>query len=207
MSNPRPTLELASQLDESCVPDFCKKSTLILGCGNKLFGDDGFGCAVIEYVAAHHQVPETVCLLDVGTGIRNVLFTLCLSPMRPRLIVILDAIDLGRAPGEVFEILCSEIPLAKLDDFCLHQLPTSNLLRELEEMCGVEIKLLVCQTGPLPEQVYEGLSQDVRLSVPKAAEYLIREWRLPHRNASLKASVEHSTASTATKLPLRQLRS
>jgi coenzyme F420 hydrogenase subunit delta len=175
MSHLQETSEPRCQIDEPDVPAFCKKPMLVLGCGNRLFGDDGFGGGVIEYVESHYVVPETVCLLDAGTGVRKLLFTLCLGPWRPRKIVILDAIDLGRTPGEFFEIRSSEIPVAKLDDFCLHQLPTSNLLRELEESCGVEIRLLVCQTGNLPEHVHEGLSQEVGRAVPLAAEYLVRE--------------------------------
>ncbi|HUI82830.1 MAG TPA: hydrogenase maturation protease [Candidatus Binatia bacterium] len=164
------------QIDPSDLPDFCCRPTLVLGCGNMLFGDDGFGCAVVEYVEAHYQVPETVCLLDVGTGVRKLLFTLCLSPARPKRLLILDAIDAGRTPGEVFEINPSEIPVAKLDDFSLHQLPTSNLLRELQESCGVEVRVLACQTGPLPEEVQEGLSESVSRAVPEAAEWLVHEY-------------------------------
>ena len=163
------------EIDPSDLPDFCSKPTLVLGCGNTLFGDDGFGCAVIEYVETHYQVPESVCLLDVGTGVRKLLFTLCLSPARPQRLLILDAIDAGRTPGEVFEIDPSEFPVAKLDDFSLHQLPTSNLLRELQETCGVEVRVLACQTGPLPEEVREGLSEAVSCAVPVAAEWLVRD--------------------------------
>ncbi len=163
------------EIEPSDLPEFCRKPTLVLGCGNTLFGDDGFGCAVIDYVEAHYQVPEAVCLLDVGTGVRKLLFTLCLSPARPERLIILDAIDAGRTPGEVFEINPSEIPVAKLDDFSLHQLPTSNLLRELQEMCGVEVRVLACQTGPLPEQISQGLSKEVSDAVPEAAEWLARE--------------------------------
>jgi len=162
-----------SEIDPSDLPDYCRKPTLVLGVGNTLFGDDGFGCAVVEYIEAHYDVPETVCLLDVGTGVRKLLFTLCLSPARPQRLLILDAIDAGRSPGEIFEINPSEIPPAKLDDFSLHQLPTSNLLRELQETCGVEVRVLACQTGPLPEQVQAGLSEAVSGAVPKAAEWLL----------------------------------
>jgi coenzyme F420 hydrogenase subunit delta len=164
------------EVEQSDLPDFCSKPTLVLGCGNTLFGDDGFGCAVVDYVDAHYGVPEAVCLLDVGTGVRKLLFTLCLSPTRPQRLIILDAIDAGRSPGEVFEIDPAEIPVAKLDDFSLHQLPTSNLLRELQETCGVEVRVLACQTGPLPEEVYAGLSEAVSRAVPQAAEWLVREY-------------------------------
>lgn len=164
------------EIEQSDLPDFCRKPTLVLGCGNMLFGDDGFGCVVVAYVEAHCEVPEAVCLLDVGTGVRKLLFTLCLSPARPQRLIIIDAIDASRTPGEVFEINPSEIPVAKLDDFSLHQLPTSNLLRELQETCGVEVRVLACQTGPLPEQVQEGLSDAVSRAVPKASEWLAREY-------------------------------
>ncbi len=163
------------EIDPSDLPHFCCKPTLVLGVGNTLFGDDGFGCAVIDYVEAHCQVPEDVCLLDVGTGVRKLLFTLCLSPARPQRLIIIDAIDAGRTPGEVFEINPSEIPVAKLDDFSLHQLPTSNMLRELQETCGVKVRVLACQTGPLPAEVFEGLSEAVSRAVPDAAEWLVRE--------------------------------
>ena len=160
------------QFDQSDLPDFCRKPTVVLGVGNVLFGDDGFGRAVVDYVESHYPVPEAVCLLDVGTGVRKLLFTLCLSPARPKRLLILDAIDAGRSPGEIFEIDPAEIPPVKLDDFSLHQLPTSNLLRELQETCGVEVRVLACQTGPLPEEISQGFSKEVSGAVPKAAEWV-----------------------------------
>jgi len=164
------------EIEPSDLPDFCSKPTLVLGCGNTLFGDDGFGCAVIDYVEAHYPAPEDVCLLDVGTGVRKLLFTLCLSPIRPQRLIILDAIDAGRVPGEVFEIDPADIPAAKQDDFSLHQLPTSNLLRELQQTCAVEVRVLACQTGPLPEQVQTGFSEAVSNAVPRAAALLVHEY-------------------------------
>jgi coenzyme F420 hydrogenase subunit delta len=163
---------LVSEPDQGEVPDFCRKPTLILGCGNVLFGDDGFGCALVEYLEAHYTLPEEVCLLDVGTGVRKLLFTLCLSPVRPRRVLILDALDVGRAPGELFEIDPADIPAIKCDDFSLHQLPTSNILRELEEQSGVEVRVLACQTASLPEEVRPGLSDPVLRALPRAAELI-----------------------------------
>ncbi len=170
------------QLD---VPDFCGKPTLILGCGNLLFGDDGFGCAVVEFLQENYPVPADACVLDAGTGVRKLLFTLCLSSVRPKRLLIVDAFDAGRTPGELFAIDPSEIPPIKMDDFSMHQLPTSNLLRELQTMCGVEVRVLACQTAPLPDQVSPGLSKAVQLAVSSAAEriaaefFAVRAWT-PH---------------------------
>jgi coenzyme F420 hydrogenase subunit delta len=208
------------EIELSDLPDFCSKPILVLGCGNTLFGDDGFGCAVIDYLEAHYRVPEAVCLLDVGTGVRKLLFTLCLSPVRPERLIILDAIDAGRTPGEVFEIDPAEIPVAKLDDFSLHQLPTSNLLCELQETCGVVVRVLACQTGPLPAEISEGLSEAVSKAVPRAAEWLVRQ-RFPQRSpevlmadeqcrmesfrAFIKTAEERATIPTVSEDDLRRL--
>ncbi len=165
--------------DDAALPDYCRKPTLILGCGNILFGDDGFGCEVVNYLDALGGAPPDVCLLDVGTGVRSLLFTLCIGPGGPKRLLILDAVDAGRAPGEIFEIRPSEIPPVKLDDFSVHQIPTSNRLRELEEQRGVEVRVLACQTGPLPEQIEPGLSDAVKAALPQAAEWIAAEYFAP----------------------------
>jgi len=175
-TDPQRKAESLGEIDPSDLPVYCRTPTLVLGVGNILFGDDGFGCAVVGYLEAHYQIPESVCVLDAGTGVRSLLFTLCLSPARPRRLLILDAIDAGRKIGEIFEINPADIPPVKLDDFSMHQLPTSNLLRELQETCGVEVRVLACQTGPLPEEISQGLSKAVSRAVPQAAEWLIREY-------------------------------
>ncbi len=114
--------------------------------------------------------------MDAGTGVRKLMFTICLSPVRPRRLLIVDAVDAGRAPGDLFEIDPDGIPPVKLDDFSMHQLPTSNLLRELQESCGIEVRILVCQTGPLPQEIRPGLSPAVAAAVPTAADWLVRDY-------------------------------
>jgi coenzyme F420 hydrogenase subunit delta len=74
------------------------------------------------------------------------------------------------------EIRPAEIPVVKLDDFSMHQIPTSNLLRELETHCGVEVRVLACQNGPLPGEVRPGMSAEVRAALPAAAEWVAREY-------------------------------
>ena len=163
-----------SDLDE--LPQFCCQPVVILGCGNVFFGDDAFGCAVVEHLETRGGAPDGVCLLDAGTGVRNLLFTITLSPVKPRRLLIVDAIDVGRTPGELFELDPAEIPAVKLDDFSMHQMPTSNLLRELQAECGIEVRILACQTGELPDQVAPGLSAPVERAVAEAAARIEREY-------------------------------
>ena len=158
------------------VPECYRKPTLVLGCGNILFGDDGFGPAVIEFLEKHYQPPEDVSLLDVGTGAREILFTIALADKKPKRIIIIDALDCQKKPGEIFTIPVDHLPENKIDDFSLHQLPTSNLLKELRDLCQVEVILLSAQPEYIPETVEPGLSRKLKEAVPKLGEYIVKNY-------------------------------
>ena len=144
------------------IPTYCQARVLILGVGNVLFGDDGFGPGVVEHLLDHYLVPDDVYAVDVGTGARKLLFTLTLSEVRPERIIIADAVDWGMQIGEVAEISVDELPQTKIDDFSLHQVPTSNMLRELQEHHGVNVTVIACDVGELPQLISPGLSQKVK---------------------------------------------
>lgn len=158
------------------LPVYCRKEILIAGCGNRLFGDDGFGPEIVEYLLDNYSIPDNVCLLDVGTGIRKILFTISLSEHRPKVIVIIDAVDKGREPGEIFEISLDEVPHEKVDDFSMHQVPSSNLLKELQDLCGVKVRVLVCQIKSIPESMQAGLSESLQKAVPLLARRIADEF-------------------------------
>ena len=158
------------------VPVYCRKEILITGCGNKLFGDDGFGPEVVEYLTDHFSIPENICLLDVGTGVRKILFTISLSEPRPKVIVVIDAVDKGRKPGEIFDISIDEIPLEKIDDFSMHQVPSSNLLKELQDLCSVKVKIMACQVKTIPETMQSGLSEPLKKAVPLMAQRIAEDY-------------------------------
>jgi len=158
------------------LPVYCRKEILIAGCGNSLFGDDGFGPEVVEYLLGHYEIPNNICLLDVGTGIRKILFTISLSEPRPKVIVIIDAVDKGRKPGEIFEIALAEIPKEKIDDFSIHQVPSSNLLKELQDFCSVKVRVMACQIKTIPETMQSGLSEPVKKAVPLMAQKIVKEF-------------------------------
>jgi coenzyme F420 hydrogenase subunit delta len=143
-----PTAEEDRAPVDDATPDYCSCETLVLGCGNELFGDDGFGPAVARRLRERPALPQAVLALDVGTSVRQVLFNVVLSPVRPHRIVVVDAVDMGRAPGEVWTIEAADLPLVKLDDFSMHQLPTSNLLREVAELGGRVVIVLPVQANP-----------------------------------------------------------
>jgi len=124
----------------------------------------------------HYSIPENICLLDVGTGARKILFTISLSEARPEVIVIIDAVDKGRKPGDIFDISIDEVPVEKTDDFSIHQFPSSNLLKELQDLCSVKVRIMACQIKTIPETVQPGLSEPVKKAVPLMAKKIAEEY-------------------------------
>ncbi|MBU1170958.1 MAG: hydrogenase maturation protease [Proteobacteria bacterium] len=162
--------------------------TLILGCGNPLFGDDGFGPAVIQYMETRYEPADGCGFIDVGTSVRDLLFDIILSDQRPKKIIILDAVDMpGRMPGELFDIDVDQISPEKTSDFSLHQFPTTNMLKELKDHTAIDITVMVVQLESLPDTVAPGLSEPVRKAVALIAEKLIRDVGGKRLNENVKA--------------------
>ncbi len=150
------------------------KDIIVLGCGNILFGDDGFGSSVAERLQDSTLVPNNVSVINAGTSVRDILFDFVVNEKRPRKIIVIDAIDANRRPGEIFKIDLEEIPKNKVDDFTIHGMPTSNLLRELRDYCDVEVIVVVGQVDHIPEMVRPGLSDPLIRSVPAAVEEVLK---------------------------------
>jgi len=147
-----------------------------------MFSDDGFGPAVADFLCNHYIVPKDFYIMDVGTGVRKLLFTLALSQNHPQEIVIVDAVDWGQSLGEVLEISVSQLPVSKIDDFSLHQVPTSNLLHDLQELCGIKVIVVACDIGDIPKVIQPGLSPLIADSVTTAADKIARRYGLHEKS-------------------------
>jgi coenzyme F420 hydrogenase subunit delta len=158
-------------------PEIFDKALLIFGCGNILLGDDGFGPAVVKYLRENYALPEHVLALDVGTGLRELLFDLILSDKKPDKIIIADAVDQpGRRPGEVFQIAVADLPASKIADFSLHQFPPVNMLKELREHIHSDIIIVAVQVAEIPLEIRPGLSPAVQAAMPEACERILRNF-------------------------------
>jgi coenzyme F420 hydrogenase subunit delta len=170
------------------VPEYCTKPVVIFGCGNILLGDDGFGPAVAEKLHASDVIPAWATVIDAGTSVREFLFDIALSEQRPELIVVIDAVDVSRPAGNVFEIPLDDVPVVKVSEFSLHQAPTSNLLRELRDHCSVEVVVIACQIGQIPDAVKMGLSPEVEAAVVRATQLI--ENRFLQQDRTVKQTIE-----------------
>lgn len=72
---------------------------LVCGLGNKLKRDDGLGPYVVEELEKH-DLPGSVCLIDFGISG----FKCALEIGDYDKVIFIDAIDAGKAPGEMYRI-------------------------------------------------------------------------------------------------------
>lgn len=170
-------------MSEDVAPEYVKKRVLILGVGNVLFGDDGFGPAAADYILENHRIPDDMGVMNMGTSVGDVLFTILLSKTKPNKIIILDAVDMHKKPGEIFELSVDDLPESKLTDFSMHFFPSTNLLKTLQENMNIHIKIIACQVTRTPKKLHLGLSNSVKQALPKAA---LTALKLARKRASSK---------------------
>lgn len=145
---------------------------LVVGCGNVLFKDDGFGPATIDEIEkniSERPLPPNVMTIDAGTSAPHYIFSLP-NPMWKK-IVILDISNFGGQPGDVKILSKDEVPQGKYQD--PHSVSVADPLDELDE---VEIVIIACQPEKVSSPFVEyGLTDSVRNAIPKAIDLVYEE--------------------------------
>jgi hydrogenase maturation protease len=147
---------------------------LVLGIGNLLWADEGFGVRAVEEFQRRYAVPPEVSVLDGGTQ------GLGLLPyvQEAEHLVILDAVDFGLKPGTLVERRDAEVPaVLGSKAMSLHQVSFQDVLalcqltgREPARLClvGVQPAVLEDYGGSLTPLVKSRL----RSAVERIAAYL-----------------------------------
>lgn len=123
---------------------------LVLGLGNTIMTDDGFGVRVVEVLSSRYRFRGDVRLLDGGT------LGLDLLPHledTARLLII-DALEMKAPPGTVFRLAGEEVPRAFASKLSVHQMGAQDLLAVSELMGHLPGELVVW--GAQPECIEMG---------------------------------------------------
>ncbi|MCV6596194.1 MAG: HyaD/HybD family hydrogenase maturation endopeptidase [Mangrovicoccus sp.] len=148
-------------------------NVLVLGIGNVLWADEGFGVRCIEYLAQNWTLPETVTLLDGGTQ------GLYLLPFLESadILVVFDAVDYGLAPGTLKLIQGDEVPrFMGAKKMSLHQTGFQDVIATAQLMgyCPETLLLIGCQPQEL-EDYGGGLRPIVRDQIEPAVNLALTE--------------------------------
>ncbi|WP_428516604.1 HyaD/HybD family hydrogenase maturation endopeptidase [Roseovarius sp.] len=133
-------------------------NVLIMGIGNVLWADEGFGVRCVEYLAEHWDLPDGVTLLDGGT---QGLYLLPFLEDADTLIVF-DAVDYGLEPGTLKVVEDDEVPrFMGAKKMSLHQTGFQDVIATAQLMgyCPSRLLLIGCQPEELED--YGGGLRDV----------------------------------------------
>ncbi len=156
------------------------KRVLILGIGNVLWADEGFGVRCVEAMAETHALPDTVKLLDGGT---QGLYLLPFLEETDALLVF-DAIDYGLVPGTMKVVRDDAVPaFMGAKKMSLHQTGFQDVIATATLMGyrPPEMVLIGCQPVEL-EDYGGGLRPLVAARIPEAlaiARGILAEWGVP----------------------------
>lgn len=163
------------------MPEYLDKEILILGCGNILLADDGFGFAVVqrlnELKATNPLLQsEKIGIIDAGTGASHFILSLIDDESRVKKVIIADIIDYGLEPGELTRLYPDDLPKIPKYHIDAHDMPLAGMLNDIVEKYGIEVVVVGCQYKYLSApEVCVDLSDEVIAAVDKAAEMILEE--------------------------------
>jgi coenzyme F420 hydrogenase subunit delta len=142
--------------------------TVIAGCGNPLFADDGFGPAVARELR-NFRLPDTVKVVDAGTCGTYYVFTL-LDPGITKRLIILDAVDFGAKPGSI-ALLRPDIlpPGCYCDRFLWDTVDPLDLIKG-----RIDVLIIAVQPKRVTYPDIEmKLSDEVRKAIPESVQIVL----------------------------------
>jgi hydrogenase maturation protease len=145
----------------------------VLGVGNLLWADEGFGVRCVEALGAGRAFPEDVELLDGGT------LGLALIPLLQDAthLLIFDAVDFGGDPGSLIVARDDELPrFMTRDKMSLHQAGMNDVLAMLAMLGHRPEALTLVGVQPVQLDDYGGsLTPTVQSRVPEAVDLALAE--------------------------------
>ena len=152
-----------------------ERRILVLGVGNSILKDEGFGVHVVQEMEKRRKelkIPSNVELMDGATLGLDLLYY-----MEDRdKIILIDIVNAGAEPGEIFK-------------FTPHDIKTKNFINKvsMHQVTLFDVLTMAEVTGRLPDDVViiavqpgeinwgEELTQPVAAQIPKVIELIMEE--------------------------------
>lgn len=148
--------------------------TFILALGNPLCGDDGIGLAILKELINMESFPQGITPLD---GSRSGL----MNPLLGRYFqwgIIVDAVELGKNPGEWMRFTPNEIKHthhAEDEQLTMHY-PSIFEVMEIGAALGMKLPdIVIYGIQPLETRWSTGLSKPVQKAIPEVCEAIMFE--------------------------------
>ncbi len=149
---------------------------LILGIGNLLWADEGFGVRAVEELHRHYEFPPNVKLLDGGTQGLYLLEHVTSASI----LVVFDAVDYGLSPGALMLVEDGDVPsFLGVKKMSLHQTGFQEVLATAELLGKAPAHLCLIGVQPAELDDYGGsfrpqVKAQIPAAIDEALDYLKR---------------------------------
>ncbi|GAB4242543.1 MAG: HyaD/HybD family hydrogenase maturation endopeptidase [Thermoleophilia bacterium] len=144
---------------------------VVLGIGNLLLTDEGFGPAFVAYLQENWELPAGVRAVDGGTGGLQLLSDF----QQAELLIIVDIVRAGGDPGDVYRFTPDEVPLHASLRQSAHQVSAVEAWH-MARLLGEAPDAVIVGVEPADYQTpHVGLSQALSARLPVVAEVVIEE--------------------------------
>ena len=159
------------------------KEVTVLGIGNTILSDEGFGVRVVEFLQKKYAFPDNVQLVDGGTlGVELIHFVAGTSKL-----LIIDSIDGGCEAGKIFHLRDDEILKHFTQKISAHEVGIQDILTMLD----ITDKKIPCVEliGAQPFSLDAGVNltpqmQKLLLTFAEKALNILTEWKVDWRKIS-----------------------
>ena len=144
---------------------------IILGLGNILMGDEGFGVHFVRWFEGRHRLPPGVEIVDGGTMGYTLLDTIC----RARHMIVIDCIRLEDPPGSLFRFSRKAMEAHLPPPTSSHEVKFADVLCKAEMMGECPGMTFLCV---VPERIVDmdlEMTPAVREKFPKMEEMILAE--------------------------------
>jgi hydrogenase maturation protease len=153
-----------------------RREALVIGIGNVLWADEGFGVRAVEALHAAFAFPEGVDLIDGGTQGLNLLEDVASS----KRVLVFDAVDFRSPPGTLLVLRGDEVPAWGRAKLSPHQVGFNDVLAhaafqgrspERITVIGVQPEVLDDFGGSLRPAIRARLDEAVGLAAQELASW------------------------------------
>ena len=148
-----------------------KDRITILGLGNVLLQDEGFGVHFVRWFENNYRVPENVMIVEGGTLGYGLLDTVCSCD---RLLVI-DVIKSDEEPGSVYRFTKEEVDAQMLEPTSAHEVSFHDVLCKAELIAELPECIFLCIVPYKYKDMGLELTPSIRKKFSAVARLLLKE--------------------------------
>ena len=143
----------------------------ILGLGNILLGDEGFGVHFIRWLGERYRVPDGVELMDGGTLGYVLLDTVCSCDQ----LIVVDCIKTDDVPGSLYRFTREEMEIHMPPPTSAHEVEFSDVLFKAELMGEAPEITFLCVVPERYGEMDLEMTATVKERCPDVARLLAEE--------------------------------